>query len=289
MKVETNLGVLASYVNATKTAVAKTQKLSAHGIPVIWDSGAFSVFNNKANIDVTEHAEWVIEQQKHDPTIRYVGLDVIKDYKKTFDNYVIQTRLGAKVEPTLHYGTEMKVLTKILNHNPTQWVNVGGLVALSKPHLTRKGVAFLAAIVKELQNSFRIHALGATHPDMTHNIPVDAVDSTWWLSSSRYGLMPLFDPKTGNWRKYNVASKDPKLLKKGWADLHRDSRWLRSNYNVHPKDVYRNLDIAQQLSVQSHQKYADWLSNRHERTVTVHLAGGIDLPVETFKNKKDNS
>jgi hypothetical protein len=277
------LGVLVSYVGATRSVIDRVDELEAAGVPVVWDSGAFSVFTGAATVNVDEHAEWVAARQAAGSTARYVALDVIGDGHASVANWTRQTARGAVVEPTIHYGEPIVLLDAYVDGNPSGWVNAGGLVPLSRGNLTGKAAAFLAAAVQRIDGRARTHALGATHPDIAGPVPFDACDSTYWMSATRFGLLPLFDPDRGDWRKFKYKSRHPKIRTAGWDRIHTDGGWLRSEYGVTPAEVDgANNDKASSLSAESHRRFADWLSVRHGRTVTVYLAGAAGLPVELF-------
>jgi hypothetical protein len=271
------LGALFSYHGAGTSVHRRAAQAADAGIPVVWDSGAWSVFSSGATVDVDDHARWVAANQGR-PQVRHVGLDVIGDRHASVANFRRQRSLGAHVEPTVHYGEPLDALDTYLDDNPSGWVNAGGIVPLSRGNGPRKAAAFLAAVVRRLDGRARTHALGATHPDMAGPVPFDACDSTYWMSATRYGLLPLFDPERGDWRKFQFKSRHPQARSHGWGRLHIDGRWLRSEYGVSPADLDRAADIdVVALSVESHRRYADWLSQRHGREVTVYLAGAEQI------------
>src|SRR5690606_25591985 len=112
---------------------ATMAELAAAGVPVVWDSGAFSAFTGKARVDLDQHTEWVKANDHGNPLVRFVGLDVIGDADATLDNYRRQRAAGANVEPTIHYGEPLDQVDRLLDAGVPDWFNVGGLVPYLRP------------------------------------------------------------------------------------------------------------------------------------------------------------
>lgn len=269
------VGILTSYLDTGRAALTRVDRATDAGVPVVFDSGAWSVFASGKTVDRDTHAAWVAARQAAGSRARYVGLDVIGDPDATWRNYQQQRRV-AHVEPTLHYGEHPAAVDRLVADSPP-WINLGGMVPMMKqPSKHRNVAAWIAAVRRRIPDSTRVHALGATHPAIGRLVAFDAVDSTFWLSAARYSVLALFDPTTANWRRFGFRSRNPKTRADGWDDTHTDGRWLRDTYDVNPTDLTTDPDPAwiERLSIISHARYAAWLSERHQRDVIVYLAGG---------------
>jgi len=266
------IGVLTSYVDATAGTVRKCDDLEAHGIPVMWDSGAFSVWRAGKTIDVDEHALWVRDRQRAGSTARYVALDVITSGDASLTNWRRQTTLGAVVEPTVHYGEPLRLVDEYVEAG-TRWMNVGGLAQRSNPKSERdKALGFFAAIAKRSGDT-KLHGLGATHPAIAWHVPYDACDSIYWRRPG-WGTLPLFDVRIGDWRRLPVRMDRRQPPKKGWRELWDHAAWVRDEYGSEPAEWHVSNPEVYRLSIESHRRYAQWIADRHSRDVTVYLAGG---------------
>lgn len=275
------LGVLGSYaIERGPAGMRHAQAFRDAGLPVVWDSGAFSVFTGTASIDADSHAEWVAAQE-HDPSTRFLALDVIGDAEGTLANYRRQ-RIdhGVPVEPTIHFGDPVQQVDRLLEVEVPEWINLGGLVPyLAQPAEARRCAAFVAAVRKRLPDSVRIHVLGCVHPAVGKLVHHDAGDSTRWLSPRRDRHLMLWDDARADWRRYPVSTTTgiEGRREKSWESAYRDGRWLRETYSLDPvemtvePDSYRLLAV----SIESMRRYALWLGAHHGRPTTVYLAGAI--------------
>jgi hypothetical protein len=287
------IGVLTSFADVAKGGkgaerlVAKVDAIADAGVPVVWDSGAFSVWRVGAAVDVDSHAAWVAERQAAGRPTRHVGLDVIYDPDGSLANYRRQLAAGARVEPTVHYGEPLSLVDQYLATDP-EWINVGGVAQRAKGQSLRQAIGFLAAVTQRAGADVRVHALGGTHPTIGRMLPFDACDSTYWMSVFLYKNLPLFDPDRGDWRKFKFGSKHPDLRAGGWEKMYAEGGWLRSEYGVDPDDlahaeITRTYDdLTCRLSIESHRRFADWLAERHDRDVVVYLAGGHLIPLHAL-------
>jgi hypothetical protein len=282
--VTARIGVLYSYAGLTKGVLQRADAAEAMGVPVIWDSGAWSVHNGKATIDVDEHARWVAARQKAGSKARYIALDVIGNGAATRKNFKRQRSLGAIGEPTVHYGERPKEAIEMFGENASGWLNAGGVAGMASGTAMVRARAFVAA-VRLAAPDIKLHALGATHPEIAGPIPLDAVDSTYWLSPTMHGILPLFDHRTERWLKlYLGRSVDPARRSKGWERIWGNAQWLRDEYGFAPEDVWQMTnDELIVASIESHRKFGEWLSARHRRPVTVYLAAGGTLKLNLLE------
>ena len=268
------LGYLGSFAyDRGDAATRRIYTYLQHGFPVMLDSGAFSVMNSGARIDINEHTEWVRTWQQRNDTgtqLLCVALDVIGDPAATVRNYEKQIRDGAVVVPTIHYPNDPKQVDAYAD-SPSGWVNLGGMVRyFSKSHLDNV-IAWCAAVISRTRKAgVKVHGLGATPPAIHWLIPFDSCDSTYWLSGSRFGQHSVFDPAIRDWRK----------IKTGSRAAYKYGNLLRDRYGLDPEVLDADTrgeagrKLSERVAIQSHDIFAQTFRDRHDSDLIVHLAGG---------------
>lgn len=268
------LGYLGSFAyDKGDAATNRIKTYLQHGVPVILDSGAFSVLNSGASINMSEHTDWVQQWHQMNTTgtqLLCVALDVIGDHEATIRNYEKQIDRGAIVVPTLHYPTDPKEVSRYAE-SPSGWINLGGMVRyFSKSHL-KNVIAWCAAAINHARRyGLKVHGLGATPPEIHWSIPFDSCDSTYWLSGSRFGQHSIFDPQIRDWRKIKTTSKA----------AYKYGPLLREYYGLLPSDLDADTRgnegrmRAERIAIQSHDVFAQTFRERHGSELIVHLAGG---------------
>lgn len=270
------IGLLYTYAHRTPAIEKRAAYAESIGVPIIWDSGAFSVYKGNATIDVDEHARWIIQRQNAGSTARYIGLDVIGNVDGTVANITRQTQAGARVEATLHYPAPARIIDRFKEHN-IEWLNLGGLAWMKGDQMPR-ALAWIAKVQQRNQQRFKIHGLGATPPAMIGNVHMDSIDSTYWQSPAKFRTMPLFDPRIGTWRLYMIKSNRGTNTPTMWKRLYKDAGWIRRTYNITPDDLFslKSTDLNM-IAVTSHRRFQDWLRARHKRETIIYLAGASSM------------
>lgn len=288
------LGVLFTYANSEAANRRVLAEATDRKLPVILDSGAWSVFNAGAKIDREAHAAFVIAAQDDFPDARFLALDVIDSEVESFRNWVAQREAGARVEPTIHFGSPPSDMRLYLDRafggghpglapmaDGRSWINVGGLVSgQSNPAMHRRMAAWSAAVRREVDKydpAVRIHGLGTTTPAVNDLVRFDGVDSSYWLVSlARFRTLPLFNPDTRRWTRMLIASAKPAYERESRSALYAAARMLRKHYGASPADLWEMTDDERLgLSLRSHAYFADAYRTRHRRLESpiVYLAG----------------
>jgi hypothetical protein len=267
------LGTLVTVANP-KTAVSVGKLASDYGIPLIVDSGAWSNFNGKANVTVESHTVWL--RKHYQPGVRHVGLDVIGNMEATYKNWVAEVDSGLLVEPTLHYGADPKFVDKYLRKGlVTDWINLGGMAHLQKHRaMLPKLAGWCGAVMRRLPPEVKVHGLGATTPALCNVVPFDAVDSTYWLEVHKFNTIPLFVEGTKNWIRVmrSLRAKDWDSRKKQKLGSLGDV--LFREYGISASELARSdMDVCVDLTIRAQKKFAEHFSKRHNKPVTVYLAG----------------
>lgn len=143
------------------------------------DSGAFSVFTGKAKVDIKRHTEFVANLKPE----QAIQLDVIGNDDATWKNYLYQREIVPDILPVIHHNASDKHIKRVVD--TADYVLLGGLVPLTR----RRKVMF--AWLDYLYSKYKlhekkVHLLGVTTPDVLKRYPAYSVDSTSWLSPSRY-------------------------------------------------------------------------------------------------------
>lgn len=180
---------------------------------VFADSGAFSAWSQGASISIDEYINW-IEKWKHLFAV-YSNLDVIGDSVKTYKNQEHMEKAGLFPLPVFHAGSNYKHLEELVEKYP--YIALGGLV----PYLGDKN-----KVMPHFIKCFRIadkksvfHGFGVTSWYAISSLPWYSVDSSSWGTGFRFGRVPIFDSKNGNFKKLKLG--DFKQWKKHSALVKR--------------------------------------------------------------------
>jgi hypothetical protein len=262
------IGQLYSYAEASQASEDRVRKLVSLGAPIVWDSGAWSVFNSGKTISLDDHASWVKARHAEYGAdhVRFIGLDVIGDPAATLRNYRDQRSVGAPVEPTATFGASSEDLDDLIRVGDTRWINVGGLVKRDPKQIA----AFLAFIKKRIPPEVKIHALGCTSPKVLGRVPVEGMDSSSWLTFAQFKRLILFRPHLGKWVSVNAGRED-------WTETHRAGGWLRDEYGIDPSDMFEPTTVPRTAfylgkACEANLKFSEWVTKQSERRSTLYLA-----------------
>lgn len=267
------LGTLVSVAQG-KTAVIRTAEAIKNGVPLIVDSGAWSVFNDKAKIDVIKHikyleANWV-------DNVRHIGLDVIGDYQQSLANWLIEQEAGWNVEPTIHYPESPDKVDAYLNSGYSfDWINLGGMAHLQRQTtLLPRLASWCAAIMKRLPPEVKVHGLGATTPAFIDIIPFDGVDSSYWMAIETYGRIALYEEGRNAWVTLNRGKKSKAWQDNGPQSLGKNGDWLMREYGISGTELMdADFPTMIDLIVRGHKRFANHYSARHNKQIYVYMAG----------------
>lgn len=157
----------------------------------IMDSGAYSVHNKGATIDIRRYADDAAELWHNDPTLaEVISLDVIggKDWETTIRNTEYLWEHGVPAWPTYHYDEPIEFLDYLKEHYPAK-IGFGGVAGLKSG----------AEKIRQARETFervwpmRIHGLSYSGYRASRVLPFHSVDATNWEKG------PC---KFGNWKAY---------------------------------------------------------------------------------------
>lgn len=159
---------------------------------VFADSGAFSVANVGATIDLDDYAAWLTEHR--DVIDVACTLDVVGDHVASAVNTARLHELGHDVIPVFHVGEPWAALERYCEEH--RYVGLGGMVPWAASQ--RKVLRWLIAsfqIGKKHGTVF--HGLGQTTVRTLAALPFFSVDSSSWVSCERFGTLALWDDERG--------------------------------------------------------------------------------------------
>jgi hypothetical protein len=160
-----------------------------HGFEYFLDSGAFSVFQQNATIDIDRYIDFI---RRHRTTFKVVAaLDVIGSGYKSYQNYLYMYDNGVKdCVPAWHYGDDKMLIKKYLDK--TDYIAIGNLVPLAyNPGLRAKIIRQTIDIIRKINSKAKVHLYGVTSLILLKMFgpDVESVDSTSWLAGRRFATI----------------------------------------------------------------------------------------------------
>lgn len=238
---------------------AQMDAVTAPGhLRLIGDSGAFSAYTQGIKITLPEYAKWC--HAWSDRLVWMASLDVVGDPAASLHNWrALRDVHGLHTIPTVHVGTDPTWIGAYATEG-VDFVGLGGMVGKdrSRPAVMRWAVAMLKH-ARDHYPHVRFHAWGQAGTGFMNALPVYSADSSRSAVAYRYGLLRLFDPRTG---RHHAVQLD------GGGQLMRHGRLLRDVYGVDPgliRTSYAgNRRLLIRLAAAVIQQYAGWLRTRHQ-------------------------
>tara|TARA_R110000803_G_scaffold103020_1_gene171148 strand:+ start:50 stop:871 length:822 start_codon:yes stop_codon:yes gene_type:complete len=153
------------------------------------DSGAFSAFTLKKEINIDEYIEYIKDL---DVKI-YANLDVIGDSEATVENELYMKSKDLTPLPVFHLGEPIYYLDRILNSNCSYFA-LGGMV--QSQNLDGWLVNVWEHIYRKRPN-IKVHGFGLTNINLMIKYPWYSCDSSSWASGVRFGRFSEWNPIKG--------------------------------------------------------------------------------------------
>ena len=196
------------------------------------DSGAFSVHNAGATVNIDDYCKFVIASK----CPIFAGLDVIGNAEATkmntkymFDNY------GLKAIPTFHMGSSLNDLEELV-HGNYSYIALGGLAFAAN---TINHCDAVWHYILTHNPKLRVHGFGLTNLVLMERYPWYSIDSSSYNSCKRYGRQNIL------WNGLNMITVTEK---KFWAILetmgYKNVEGMTNNerymlYDMHSSQAYK--------------------------------------------------
>jgi hypothetical protein len=168
------------------------QMMRRDGITVFLDSGAFSAYTQKVEINLDKYCEYI---RMNADVIRVASvLDGIGDALKTYKNQQAMEANGVKVLPCFHYGEDERYLEHYIANYP--YITLGGMVPINKEQLKywldRIWDKYLTN--KDGMPKLKVHGFGLTRISLMERYPWYSIDSSSWVQTAMNGgiMVPGF-------------------------------------------------------------------------------------------------
>jgi len=201
------------------------------------DSGAFSASRKGEPINIDDYITF-LQQNKESFTL-YCVLDVIGDYKATWENQKIMEENGLNPLPVHHLEDPMKCLDWCLEYD---YFALGGMAtAPMNKSIVLFDKCWDIICDKDCYPKSKVHGFGMASPQLVYSYPWFSVDSSSWVSYGRYGIVILPKKVRGSFC-YSVPPVkvfvSDKSTKKGEDGIHYTSL---SPYEKESFDEYLTL------------------------------------------------
>jgi hypothetical protein len=205
------------YLESGQSKMAKKKKKK---VELFLDSGAFSAWSQKKEIDIDAYIDFIKEHKKLISV--YANLDDITDPERTWSNQLIMEQAGLDPIPVYHYGEDIKYLERLLKAK-YPYISLGGMVPIS----TNVLVQWLDRIFGQYLTDdkgmplVKVHGFGLTSLRLMLRYPWYSVDSTSWVVTGRMGAIYIPKKKGGKWVydedswKVTVSNRSPSKDEKG--------------------------------------------------------------------------
>jgi len=141
---------------------------------ILLDSGAFSAFNTKQELNFEDYMDFVTEHK--DDYIGYFNMDVVYDGEKSKVNYDIMREKGFDPIPVFHYGSDFSYLEHYIKYS--KYIALSGYAQHTMQQ--RLMINWTKKCLKMIPKDRDIHLLGVTSPIILfrfHN-EITSVDSS---------------------------------------------------------------------------------------------------------------
>ena len=173
-----NSGILMSYFY-----LQKKKNLSGISYPIFLDSGAFSGFTQKKEIELQKYIDFI--KSKPLSITTYANLDVIGDDKETWKNQLRMEKAGLSPLPVYHLNDNPMYLDKYIEKY--NYICLGGL---AKGFGATQRIQFLDRCFARIESStkqIKVHGFGVTDLQILHRYSWHSVDSTTHSVAARFG------------------------------------------------------------------------------------------------------
>lgn len=156
-----------------KKQIDRFRKLGLH---LFLDSGAFSAWSKKIQIDINDYISYI----KENFIGKYIVLDIIGDPEQTYWNLQYMKSKNLYPVPVYHMDDDIKYLEQLINDG-YKYICLGG--SANRRRQSRE--EFFDMCFENHPNIY-FHGLGMTDTNLMKKYNWYSVDSTTWLSGRKY-------------------------------------------------------------------------------------------------------
>lgn len=237
------------------------------GTRIIGDSGAFSAHSLGAEVDREDFHAWC--SRWRDALLWAASLDVIGNADATWVNWCAARRDGLNLVPTIHYLGAPSLMDRYVAQG-VDLIGLGGLVALSSERT--RAMRWLVGMFRHARDNYphvRFHGWGLSAPDILDRLPFWSADSSSFASAFQFGVLRLFDPRTGRLFAVELDGRQTAKHRALLAEHYRvDWRAIAISTPATRRPVGRAALRAVQL-------YGRWLAARQRVSPPPSLAGRL--------------
>ena len=169
---------------------------SVAGVPLVIDSGAFSVATTGNPVSLLAYTNWLRKGERWRIAQWCASLDVVGDPLTSYKNHESIVRSGVNnAVPTLHLGASTDWLARYAQLG-TKRVALGGITTLIRRTTggTDEDVQrWLGAVLPVMERHGMVaHGFGVTSRKLIEPFDWDSVDSTSFASGTRFRTVPIF-------------------------------------------------------------------------------------------------
>ena len=228
--------VLMSYYSIKKLKDDELRTYRKAFTKILVDSGAFTFLNHKrikkdiATIDAyaKQYGEW-LEAHKwlYDYFVeldveKLTGIERVHQYRQ-----MLEQKAGQQCIPIWHIKRGIDYWKQLVKEY--KYIGIGGLV-IGEIKTPLKVVPSLVHYAHK--HGVKVHGMGYTQPRNLQRMLFDSVDSTSWMSASRFARYHIYG---GDGRLYTIGNKE--LAKRGKVVPRRRKRWV-DDLNLRAWRVY---------------------------------------------------
>lgn len=187
------------------------------------DSGAFTFMNSeKGKVDFNQYLkDYINFINKYD--IKYffeLDIDSIVGHEKVKEmRAMLEKGTGKKCIPVWHKSRGLEEWRKLTKEY--DYVAIGGIVTKEIKRKEYKYLSPMLSIAKE--NGCKVHGLGFTNLKALKRYHFYSVDSTSWLSGSKFGTLYMFQDGTLK----SIRHKDRRIRNYIECNHHNIEEWLK--------------------------------------------------------------
>ena len=163
-----------------------------NNVDLFLDSGAFSAWTQKTEINIQEYIEFIFRNKKYISV--YANLDSIGDPEQTWKNQKTMEAAGLTPLPCFHLNEDYEWLQRYCEKY--EYIAIGGMVGSVSNALQPFLDTCFGDYICDAKGipKVKVHGFGLTSLKLMMRYPWYSVDSTSWVMTSRMGgiMVPRF-------------------------------------------------------------------------------------------------